>query len=296
MEKKNFQLSCESTVDLPYDYITGRGFSVLFYEYSVEGETYVDDMGRDPEALSRFYGMLDDGKLPTTSQINQFRYEEYFERLIQDGDVLHLAFGSGMTPSVRNAYAAAEVLKEKYPDRTITVIDSLCSSVGYGLLADTVADLRDAGKTVAEITEWVLQNRGKVRHQFFSTDLTMFRRSGRVSGLSAIFGTVLGICPIMHLNNEGRIVAYAKARGKNGAIETTLREIMAHIRDGEAYDGKVYIGHSNCMPLAQEVAARLKQQIPHVKQIEIVNIGTIIASHCGPGTVAIFFYGDERGE
>ncbi len=290
-----FQLSCESTVDLSYDYISGRDISVIFYTYGVDGKEYVDDMGRNPNALPEFFEMLKEGKMPVTSQINTFRYEEYFEELLKKGDVLHIAFGTGMTPSYRNAVDAAQILKVKYPDRKLVVIDSLCSCFGYGILVDSAADMRDSGASLEEIEEWVLANRNKVHHQLFSTDLTQFKRSGRVSGPAATIGTVLGICPIMHLNNEGRIIAYSKARGKKAAIKTTVETVMEHIQDGSNYKGKFIIGHSNCLDLALETKDALKEYLPNAEeQIKISNIGTIISSHCGPGTVALFFYGDER--
>ena len=293
----NFQLSCESTVDLPYNYVSGRDISVIFYTYAVDGEEYVDDMGRNADALPKFFKMLEEGKAPATSQINEFRYEEYFEELLQKGDVLHIAFGTGMTPSYKNAMHAVERLKEKYPDRKLVVIDSLCSCLGYGMLVDTVADMRDSGSTMEEIEEWVLANRNKVHHQFFSTDLTQFKRSGRVSGLSAMLGTMLGICPLMHLNNEGRIIAYSKVRGRKAAIKATVEEVMRHIENGKDYNGKFYIGQSNCRELCDETIAEFEQYFPDAKKrIKVFDIGTIISAHCGPGTVAIFFYGDERGE
>ncbi len=181
-----FILSCCSTVDLPYSYLESRYIPVLFYTYVVDGVTYDDDMGRDPQALPRFYQFLREGKLPQTSQINEAQYEEFFESLLQQGDVLHIAFTSGQSGSVHNAFLAADMLREKYPDRKLVVIDSLCSSSGYGLLVDTVADMRDAGATLDEAAQWVLDNRNKVHHQFFSTDMTQFRRTGRVSGAAAL--------------------------------------------------------------------------------------------------------------
>ena len=141
--RSGFILSCESTIDLPYSYCEQREIPVLFYSYQVDGVSYEDDMGRDPEALPRFYGFLDAGKLPSTAQLNEFQYETFFDTLLQQGDVLHIAFGSGMTASVQNALLAAEALREKYPERKLIVIDSLCSSSGYGLLVDGAADLRD---------------------------------------------------------------------------------------------------------------------------------------------------------
>ncbi len=185
MDRK-FTLSCCSTVDLPYSYMESRDIPVLFYTYVVDGQTYDDDMGRDPAALPRFYGFLKAGKLPQTSQINAAGYTEFFEKLLhKGGDVLHIAFTSGQSGSVHNAFLAAEELKDRYPGQRLVVIDSLCSSSGYGLLVDYAADMRDEGKTLDEVAQWVLDNRNKVHHQFFSSDMTQFRRTGRVSGAAA---------------------------------------------------------------------------------------------------------------
>lgn len=294
MERK-FILTCESTVDLPYEAVAERDIPVLFYSYAVDGISYPDDMGRDPAALPNFYHFLEMGKLPSTSQINEFQYEEFFEEQLQHGDVLHIAFGSGLTPSVNNAQKAAQTLREKYPERTIVVIDSLCGSSGYGLLVEEAADLRDAGHSLQETEQWVLENRSKLHHQFFSTDLKYFRRSGRVSGSAALLGTVLGICPIMRLDDRGRIIAYDKVRGKRKAVDTTVKTMLQHAQGGADYNGRCYICNSNCMEEAEELKAAIQKQFPHIRgEIRICNIGTIIASHCGPGTVAAFFFGDER--
>ena len=228
----SFILSCESTIDLPYSYCEARGIPVLFYSYQVDGVSYEDDMGRDPAALPRFYGFLDVGKLPTTAQLNEFQYESFFDALLQQGDVLHIAFGSGMTASVQNAMLAAESLREKYPERKLVVIDSLCSSSGYGLLVDGAADLRDAGKSMDEIADWTMAMRQNVHHQFYSTELKFYRRSGRMSGAAAAIGTVLGICPIMRLDDKGRIIAYDKVRGKKNAVARTVETMKRHAQGG----------------------------------------------------------------
>ena len=274
MERK-FILTCESTVDLPYAYMQEREIPVLFYSYAVDGQTYMDDMGRNPEALPRFYAFLNEGKIPSTSQLNAYQYEEFLEQQLQKGDVLHIAFGSGMTSSVKNAVMAAEILREKYPDRRIVVIDSLCSSSGYGMLVDCAADMRDRGCTLEETEQWVNANRQNVHHQFFSTDLKYYRRSGRMSGPTAMIGAILNICPIMRLDDKGKIIAYGKVRGN--------------------YSGKCWVCHSNCRMEAEETKAALLKRFPHISgEVRICDIGTIIASHCGPGTVAVFFFGDRR--
>ena len=170
---RNFTLSCCSTVDVPYHYLESRSIPVLFYTYVVDDVTYVDDMGRDPQALPHFYEMLAAGKLPQTSQVNVAEYMAFFEELLKrGGDVLHLGFTSGQSGSIHNAFLAAEMLKEKYPEQKLLVVDTLCSSSGYGMLVDTVADMRDTGATVEEAYQWTMDNRNKVHHQFFSTDMT----------------------------------------------------------------------------------------------------------------------------
>ena len=293
MERK-FILSCESTVDLPYSYLEQRGIPVLFYSYMIGEETYIDDMGRDPEALPNFYRRIDEGAMPTTTQLNEFQYEEFFAPLLERGDVLHINFGSGMTASVNNARLAAETLRERYPDRRLVIIDSLCSSSGYGLLVDYAADMRDAGKTLEETADWVTAHCNRVHHQFYSTRLDMYRRSGRMSGAAATIATILNICPIMRLDNAGRIIAYDKVRGKKAAVKRTVDTMAQHAEGGEAYAGKCFICHSNCLEDAEITNAAVAARFPTIPEILIGEIGTIIASHCGPGTVAVFFLGDER--
>ena len=294
MEPK-FILSCESTVDLPFDYVDGRNIPVLFYTYTVDGVEYIDDMLRDPDALPRFYQILKEGKFPATSQLNEYQYEEFFDQQLRNGDLLHIAFGSGMTQSVRNAERAAERLRERYPDRKLVVVDSLCSSSGYGMLVDDAADLRDSGCTMEETVKWVEENRKKIHHQFFSTELDHYRRSGRMSGATAMIATILGICPIMRLDDKGRIIAYSKVRGKTRAIQTTLDTMEQHAQGGRSYNGKCWICHSQCPEDAQKTRQALLERFPGIKgEVRICDIGTIIASHCGPGTVAVFFLGDER--
>lgn len=293
--KHAFILSCGSTVDLPYSYVADRGISVIFYTYTVDGKEYIDDMGRDAGALPRFYELLSSGRLPLTSQINVSAYCDFFEEQLQKGDLLHIAFGSGMSGSVANAQTAAELVREKYPERKLVVIDSLCSSSGYGLLVDGAADLRDHGCSMEETTRWVMDNRLRVHHQFFSTDLKYYRHSGRISGAAAAVGAILSICPLMRLDDGGRIIAYDKVRGRKNAVAATVQAMEHHAQGGVNYAGKCWICHSNCPQEAEELKIALKARFPRMNgDVRVCNIGTIIASHCGPGTAAVFFFGDER--
>lgn len=290
----SFILSCESTVDMPFSYVQSRNIPVLFYDYTVDGVDYIDDMCRDPKALPAFYEMLAQGKMPTTTQRNCDQYRRFFEPLLQKGDLLHITLGTGLTGSYQNARLAAEELAEEYPSRRIVVVDSLCGSSGYGLLVDYAADLRDAGKSPDEILQWLTENRQKVHHQFFSTELKHYRRSGRVSGAAATVGTILNVCPIMHLDDAGRIIAYGKVRGKKNAVKTTVEAMLDHAQGGRDYDGKCFLCHSNCQEDAEILRQTIGEAFPNVKNIPIFDIGTSVASHCGPGTVAVFFLGDRR--
>ncbi|MBQ5397921.1 MAG: DegV family protein [Ruminococcus sp.] len=290
----SFILSCESTVDMPFSYVDSRDIPVLFYSYTASGAEYPDDMDRDPEANKRFYELLKN-EIPSTSQINEAAYVEFFTQLLEKGDVLHIVFGTGMTKSYQGAVAAAEKVRETFPGRKLYVIDSLCSSSGYGLLVDTAADLRDEGKSVDEVAELVDIARHRVHHQFFSTDLKYFRRSGRMSGAAATVAAILNICPILRLDAAGKIIAYDKVRGKRNAIKYILDKMAAHAVGGEEYSGKVFISHSNVYDDALAAKNAIEERFKYIDgEVRIFNIGTIIASHTGPGTVAVFFFGDER--
>ena len=293
---ENYILSCESTVDMPYSYITGRGMPVLFYTYLMDGEEHIDDMGRDPEALPNFYKKLTDGSVSKTSQINYAKYLEFFDKLLSEGkDVLHVTLGTGMTSSFNNAKKAADDLKEKYPDRKISVIDSLGSSTGYGMLVDDAADLRDEGKSMEEVEKWLLENRNRIHHMFYSSDLQYYRRGGRISGVAAAVGSILNICPMMRIDAAGKIIAYGKVRGKKNAIKSTVEKMRELADDHENYSGKCFICQSNCPDDAEATKAALKEAFPNIKgDVRICDIGTIIGSHTGPGTVAVFFHGVER--
>lgn len=290
----SFILSCESTVDMPFSVINARDIPVLFYSYTAGGKEYTDDMDRDPEALPNFYKRLEK-EIPSTSQLNEYQYVDFFSELLEKGDVLHIVFGSGMTKSIQGANAAAEKVREKFPRRKLIVVDSLCSSAGYGLLVDAAADLRDEGKSIDEVFEWVNKARHNVHHEFFSNELKYFRRSGRMSGATATIATILNICPILHLDAAGKIIAYDKVRGKRNAISYIIKKMDEHAEGGKNYRGKVFISHANTIDVANETKKAIEEHFTKMDgEVRVYNIGTIIASHTGPGTVAVFFFGDER--
>lgn len=286
-----FNITCESTVDLPQEYLKSRGCNAIHYSYFVNDTEHVDTMKNTTKSLEEFYKAIDEYR-PTTSQISTERYEEFFRQNLCDGDILHIAFGDGMSQSVFNATKAADKINAENGNK-VFVVNSTCSCVGYGMLTDIALDLRDNGKTLQQIVDFLEQNKTKIHHQFFSTTLSYFRKSGRVSGPAALIGNLLKLCPIMRLNKQGKIIAYGKAMSVSGAITKTESETLAHIKNGKNYDGKLWISHSACLDTAIKVKKRMQSTYPKA-DVRVFDIGPIIACHCGPGTVAVYFEGDER--
>lgn len=206
-------------------------------------------------------------------------------------------FSSGLSGSYNSACIARDTLAEQYPDNKIYLVDSLAASSGYGLLVDTAADMRDSGKTAEEIVAWLEENKLNLHHWFFSTDLTSYIRGGRVSPVAGFFGTMLKICPLLNVNDEGKLIPRQKCRGKSKAIDEIVAQMVAHAEGGLDYSGKCFISNSACLADAEAVASRVEETFKNLNgKVMINNIGTVIGSHTGPGTVALFFYGDKRGE
>lgn len=294
MASEPYILSAESTVDLPYSYVQSRNIPVAFYTYTINGHIYEDNMERNPDAEKYFFEQIDAGNIPSTSQISYGTYYEYLESLIKKGDVIHLCFGTGMTSSYNNAALAAEELKESYPDRKIYVIDTLCSCGGYGLITDDAADRRDEGMSIDELNEWILSRRLNYHHEFFNADLSYFKRTGRMSGPAATIASVLDLVPSMHLNADGKIIAYGKVRGLKKELKHIIEEMAAHAENGLNYAGKCFINHAR----NEETALLLKKMIldsfPNITDLRVLKIGSIITAHCGPGTISMYYYGDAR--
>lgn len=292
-----FQLSCESTADLPFDLISSKEISTIYYSYSIDGEERYDDMGRTPGEREAFLGELRAGKFSNTTQVNTYRYTEYFRALLEKGDVLHVAFTSGLTPSVRNAYEAAKALREEFPHRRLIVLDSMAGSFGYGLLMLRAAEMRDAGATMEEIADWIKEKGTFVHHCFYVTDLTTLRRGGRISGASAKIATVLGICPVIRLDHGGRLKAHKKVRGKKHAMKALVHEMLEHATNGAAHSEICIIGHADAQEDSEIVRDMILEQFPNLKdKLLVYPLGPVLVSHCGIGPVAVFFMGDERDE
>lgn len=288
-------ISCCSTADLSEEHFIQRNISYICFHFELDGKQYFDDLGKSVP-LDEFYKAMQDGADTRTSQINAAEYEEYFESFLKDGkDVLHLTLSSGISGSFNSALIAADALRERYPDRKIYIVDSLAASSGFGLLMDKIADLRDEGKTIDEVYEWALANRLNLQHWFFSSDLTFFIKGGRVSKTAGVVGGLLNICPLLNVDFEGRLIPRHKIRTKKKVIHAIVEKMEELATNGTEYDGKCYISQSACYEDARAVADLIEARFPYLNgKVEINHIGTTIGSHTGPGTVALFFWGEER--
>lgn len=294
-DNATFTLSCCSTVDLSPEKLAELGVSYACFHYFLDGKEYSDDLGASMSS-DDFYKAMADGADTKTSQINSAEFTEYFEALLSKGkDVLHVGLSSGLSGTYRSACIAAEELREKYPDRKLIVVDSLGASAGFGLLMATAADLRDEGRSAEDVAKWLEENKLNVHHWFFSTDLTFYVKGGRISKAAGWFGTALRICPLLNMNHEGKLIPREKVRTKQRVIKAIVDKMVAFADGGSGYSGKCFISHSACLEDATAVKNLIEEGIPALAgKVEIYNIGTVIGSHTGPGTVALFFMGEKR--
>ena len=269
----------------------------MCFHFAIDGQEYPDDLG-ESMSFEEFYGRMAKGADTRTSQVNISEYVSYFSEFLEKGlDIVHVCLSSGISGTINSARNAALIVKERYPQREIYIIDSLGASSGYGLLMDGAADKRDEGLSAAELAKWVEDNRLLLHHWFFSTDLTSYVRGGRISKTAAIFGGLLEICPLLNMDDQGRLIPRNKIRTKKKVIREIVDRMTANVRDGLDYNGKCYISNSACLEDAQAVATLVEERFPKLNgKVEINHVGTTIGAHTGPGTVALFFWGSERTE
>lgn len=291
----DFVLSCCSTADLSKEHFEEKNIKYICFHYELDGKQYTDDLGQTMP-FKEFYDAMRNGADTKTSQINESEFQEYFEPFLKEGkDILHLCLSSGITGVVNSANIAKMNLEEKYPDRKIYIVDSLAASAGFGLFVDKLAELRDQGKDIDELYHWAEENKLKMHHWFFSSDLTFFIKGGRVSKTAGFVGGILNICPLLNVSFEGKLIPRFKIRGKKKVIQTSFEQMKQYALDGADYSDKCFISHSDCYEDARALADLIEDYFPKMNgKVMITNIGTTIGSHTGPGTVALFFWGAER--
>ncbi len=293
----DYILSCCSTADLSKEHFEQRDIHYICFHFMLDDITYPDDLGQSIP-FPEFYQKMADGAMTKTSQVNADEFVDYFRPFLQEGkDILHLTLSSGISGVYNSACIARDMLLEEFPDRKIYMIDSLAASSGYGLLMDELATKRDEGLDIDALKDWATEHLLNLNHWFFSGDLTFFIRGGRISKTAGTIGNMLNICPLMNVNNEGKLIVREKVRSKKKVIKAIVGKMEELARDGLNYDGKCYISQSACYEDARAVADLIESKFPNLDgKVEINNIGTVIGSHTGPGTVALFFWGQERTE
>lgn len=291
----NYILSCCSTADLTQEQFDARDIHYVCFHFQLDDKVYPDDLGKSI-SFDDFYKAMENGADTKTSQVNVDEFIEYFTPFLEDGkDILHLSLSSGISGVYNSACVARNMLTEKYPDRKIIVLDSLNACSGYGLFMDKLADLRDEGMDIDTLAKWAEDNKLKMHTWIIATDLKYLVRGGRVSKTSGFVGNMLSICPVINLNAEGKLIPRMKVRTKKKVLQAVADKMKELAQDRENYSEKCYIAHAACYDDAKALANIVEEAFPKMNgNVQINTIGTVIGSHTGPGTVVLFFWGDER--
>ncbi|ATD55355.1 DegV family protein [Clostridium chauvoei] len=281
----------DSCCDLPIEFVKENNIEVLPIRVNLKGEDIPDDLGQTIK-YREFYDMIRAGELPTTSQINSYAFKEVFKKHIDNGEsVIYVGFSSALSGCVNSAKLAKEMLEEECGEVNVDIIDSKSASLGLGLIVYYLSNLLNSGSSKEAAVKWVEENKLKVNHWFTVDDLNHLKRGGRVSAAAATVGTVLNIKPILHVDDEGRLIPVSKVKGRKKSLKVLAEKLKEKIIDSE--NQVIFISHGDC----EEDAIYLKDIIlssNSVKDIVINNIGPAVGSHSGPGTVALFFISDNR--
>ena len=289
---KEYVIMTDSSCDLSQELADQLGLEVLPLEVMADGKNYRNWLDGREIGFKEFYKLAREGKELKTSAVNTAAFEEKMEELLkEDRDILYIGFSTGLSTTYNSGEAAARELREKYPDRKIYTVDTLAASLGQGMIIYYAAKKKEAGATIEEVRDFVENEKLHMCHWFTVDDLNYLKRGGRISAATAAIGTMLSIKPVMHMDNEGHLVAVGKARGRKAAL-CQLLDTMGEL--GEGLEGQTtFICHSDCMDDAQYVASQMKERFG-VAQANINWIGPVIGAHTGPGTIGIFFWGRER--
>ena len=286
----DYVIVTDSSADLPASLVQELGVEVLPLSFMIQGKTYhnyPDDREMDPNV---FYKMLRDGEMATTSAVNVAEYTNMLEPLLQAGkDVLVLAFSSGLSTTYQSSVIAVNELSEQYPDRKIYTVDTLCASLGQGLLVWHAVQEQKKGKSIEEVRDWVEENKLHLCHWFTVDDLHFLKRGGRISAATAVVGTMLSIKPVLHVDDEGHLISMGKARGRGASLTALVDHMEQTVTDVDT----VFISHGDCLADAEKVAADVRNRFG-TKDVVINNVGPVIGAHSGPGTLALFFLGTKR--
>jgi DegV family protein with EDD domain len=285
----NYQIITDSGCDLPNELLEKLNLKTVSLSLLFRGKAQPDSVSGD---IKSFYDALREGESAATSAVNPEGWSKVIEPVLQAGqDALVITFSSGLSTTYQSAVIAANELMEQYAGRTVKVVDSLCASLGQGLLVWYACQKRDAGMTLEELTAWVESHKLNLCHWFTVDDLMYLKRGGRVSAATALVGTMLQIKPVLHVDNEGHLINVAKARGRKASVQALADKVVKTGLPGE--NDTIFICHGDCREDADALAAMLKERMG-VKEVFIGYTGAVIGSHSGPGTLAVFYLGSER--
>lgn len=289
---KNFVITTDTTCDLPVDYVKEHNLGIMSLTYTLDDITYTWEK---PLPVKEFYDNMRAGSLPTTSQVNPLEAAELFERILseQDVDILHICFSSGLSGSYNNVRLAAEEVMENHPNNRVIVVDSLCASLGEGLLVHKAVCMKEAGKTLDEVAGWLEENKLHLVHNFTVDDLFHLYRGGRVSKTAAFVGTLISIKPILHVDDEGHLIPLSKVRGRKKALIALVDSMEKQLGSWRDKNDVIFISHGDCVEDAQFVADLVKERLGYTNFM-FNHIGPTVGTHAGPGTVALFYMGDIR--
>jgi len=283
-----FTLVTDSSCDMSEQYLAENEVTTMQLSFTMNEKTMMcKEMGG-----AEFYAQMRAGGMPITAQVNVDDATGFLEPLLQSGrDVLYLAFSSGLSGTCASGQIAAAELRQKYPDRKLIVVDSLCASMGQGLFVHKAVAMRNADKSIDEVARWAEENKLRVAHYVVVDDLMHLHRGGRVSKTSAVLGAALGIKPLIHMDDEGKLVVIDKVRGRKQALEKAVMLLAGAV--GEVKNDVCFISHSDCLEDAQSAAAMVRGRLG-VKEVVINYIGPVIGAHTGVGTVALFLMAEHR--
>lgn len=281
----------DSCCDLPISFISENNIEVMYLRVNLRGEEIPDDLGKSI-ASKDFYKFIREGEMPTTSQANVNDFEEAFRKFTKDGySIIYIGFSSALSGCVNSARLAKDIVIEEVKDADITIIDTKSASMGLGLIVYYASNMLKEGKSKEEIVSWIEENKLKVNHWFTVDDLNHLKRGGRVSSTAAVVGTMLNIKPILHVNNEGKLIPLLKVKGRKKSIKVLQEKLKERIVNPE--EQVIFISHGDCLEDAEYLRELILKDV-NVKEIIINNIGPAVGSHSGPGTIALFFIGNDR--
>lgn len=287
----SFKLVTDTASDLPREYLEKYDIDVLSLAYIIEGDTYGWNNPMDDHA---FYDKMRNGSMPTTSQVNIEDAENLFEKLVEKNDeILCLAFSSGLSGTYNSIAVAAQNVVEAHPDKKIRVVDTKAASMGEGLMVEWARKMKEEGKSLDEVADFMEANVDKFGHVVVVDDLNHLHRGGRVSKATAIVGSLANIKPIIHVDDEGHLITIGKIRGRRKALAYLVDLMEEKMGDHVADNQTVFISHGDCLEDAQFVADEIKKRFG-IEDFMINFVGPTIGAHTGPGVIALFFYGDKR--